>query len=390
MFYMKLAVISHKICWQSENSASGYATDGGFPRQMQAISELFSETTLIVPCDEKQAEQGTTALEGKSLKVRPLSVPKGEGWRRKLAMPGWFIKNGAVIFREVRKADAVHAPIPGDVGTIGMVFALILRKPLFVRHCGNWLIQRTTAERFWRWIMEFSGGGRNLMLATGGQAEVPSARNPNVRWIFSTSLRKDEIYCNQPQKLSPNGELKFVIACRQEARKGTDIVIESLPLILKEFPKTTLDVIGGGSLLPKLKEQAARLKVENKVFFHGKVEQTRVVALLKKADLFCYPTSASEGFPKVVLEALACGLPVITTKVSVLPQLIGAGGGILLEQATVEDLVKAISEIASDQDKYEQMSARALETARQYTLENWRDAIGEMMREAWKVSALDA
>ncbi len=386
---MFLTVISHKLCWESKDSASGYVTDGGFPLQMKALSELFDGIKIVVPCETAANVNGVSPLSGHNLQIIPLSDPKGEGLRRKLNMFGWTIKNGSTIWREVRRADAVHAPIPGDVGTIAMLFALFLRKPLFVRHCGNWLVQRTAAEYFWKWMMEFFAGGRNVMLATGGTEENPSARNPNVRWIFATSLRRDEIADNSPRQLPQNSQLKLIIACRQEKGKGTDIVIESLPLILKKFPQATLDVVGSGAQIAALKEQAKTLKLENRITFHGKVEHSQVIALLKQSHIFCYPT-ASEGFPKAVLEALACGLPVVTTNVSVLPKLIGSECGILLDQSNPANLAKAVIEVCSDDKKYERMSKNAIATAQQYTLEGWRDYIGEMMREAWKVSKLTA
>ena len=46
------------------------------------------------------------------------------------------------------RADAVHVAIPGDVGTIGLVAALVLRKPMFVRYCGNWNSQKSTRSVF--------------------------------------------------------------------------------------------------------------------------------------------------------------------------------------------------------------------------------------------------
>ncbi len=385
---MRLAVVSHKVCWRDSNSASGYATDGGFPLQMRAIAELFSETKILVPCNSGAVNSGLTKLEGNNLKVCPLAIPGGEGLKRKINMLGWLVKNGRIIWREVRQADAVHTPIPGDVGTIGMLFALILRKPLFVRHCGNWFAQRTLAEHFWKWSMERWAGGRNVMLATGGAAEIPSKRNPNLKWIFSTSLRQAELNGAAPRELPRDGKIKLIIACRQEKGKGTDIVINSLPALLETFPNMTLDVVGNGSALADLKQQTAALGLDERIVFHGKVEQSRVVALLKQAHLFCYPT-ASEGFPKVVLEALACGLPVITTKVSVLPQLIGAGG-VLLEEASVPAVVEAVKEICADEAAYNRMSAAAIATAQKYSLENWRDYIDETLRESWKVSSLSA
>lgn len=380
---MRLAVFSHKVCWTSVDSPSKFATDGGFSLQMEAISELFTSTNIIVPCKQGQDLSGLSPLKGKGIRIVPLTVPTGIGFRRKIYFPLWLLRNGGIILREVRSADAVHSPIPGDVGTIGMIFSQLLRKPLFVRHCGNWLVQRTAAERFWKWSMEKFAGGRNVMLATGGADEPPSRRNSNVKWIFSTSLRREQMVNAVPRELPADGKLRLIIACRQEEKKGTDIVIESLPIILNSFPEASLDIVGGGSLLERLNRQAASLGLADRVTFHGKVAQSAVLDLLKKAHLFCYPTSASEGFPKVVLEALANGLPVITTRVSVLPKLIGNGGGVLVDEPTAIAVGAAVVEICRDNTNYKRMSSKAIETARQYTLESWRDSIGEILRAAW-------
>lgn len=387
---MRLAVISHKLCWRSVDSSTGYVTDGGFPLQMEAISELFSETELVLPSETTVASKGTSPLRGQNLRVTPLSVPQGKGLRRKFDMLRWVAVNGPTIWQAVKRADAIHAPIPGDVGTIGMIFALILRKPLFVRHCGNWLDPRTTAERLWKWSMERFAGGRNVMLATGGSDEPPSRLNENVRWIFSTSLRSGQIANSVPREPPRGGELRLVIACRLEERKGTDVVIDALPMIAQTYPGVTLDVIGAGSLLESLKEQADRLAIRNRVVFHGKVAQSEVVEILKTAHLFCYPTSASEGFPKVVLEALASGLPVITTRVSVLPRLIESGCGKLLDEATPAALKAAVDDICTDRKVYRQKSENAIATSRQYSLEKWRDSIGEVLCESWNVRSLSA
>lgn len=228
------------------------------------------------------------------------------------------------------------------------------------------------------------------MLATGGDENAPSSRNANIKWIFSTSLTQKEINYAAVRDYPADGKLKLITACRLEKRKGVEIVIESLPLILQKFPGATLDIIGGGALLDDLKSLAKTLKIEDKIVFHGKIEHKQVLIRMKQAHVFCYPTSASEGFPKVVLEALACGLPVITTKVSVLPQLLSGGAGVLLDQATGAALAKGVSTVCFNADAYKKMSACALGAAREYSLENWRDFIGEKLRQAWKVSSLSA
>ena len=381
---MKLAVISHKTCWLCASSQTGYATDGGFPFQMRVLSQLFDETRLIVPCDSQNKAEGEIHLTGNNLSIVPLSVPKGSDLKRKMQFPFWLAKNFPTIFREVLRADAVHAPIPGDVGTIGMLLAYALRKPLFVRHCGNWTIQTTAAERFWKWFMEKTTGGRNVMLATGGNDEPPSKRNKNVSWIFSTSLTNEELslYATE-RKQKPRDHVRLIISCRQETEKGTGVVIESLPLILKEFPNAMLDVVGDGASLIEFKRLSERLGQSSRITFHGKVNHEKVLSLLKQADVFCYPTWASEGFPKAVLEALACGLPVVTTRVSVLPQLIEKGCGVLIDEATPIALVSGVREVLASDDGYVAMSAKAVETAKQFSLEAWRDTLGALLYETW-------
>lgn len=383
---MKLLVVSHKECWPSVSTQSGFATDGGFPFQMRALSELFDSTRIVVPC--RTQIPGGSEISGRNLEIVPLSSPRGNGVWRKLGMLSWLAGSGWVLLKEVRRADAVHAPIPGDVGTIGMLLAFFLRKPLFVRHCGNWLVQRTAAENFWKWFMEKFAGGRNVMLATGGNSGAPpSARNGMVRWIFSTSLTKQELdACFIPRESFSQERVRLVIACRQEREKGTADVIESLRLLMQEFPEITLDVVGDGAALSDFKELAVTLGLSDRVIFHGKVVHSRVIELLQRATIFCYPTRASEGFPKVVLEALACGLPVVTTRVSVLPDLIGNGCGALVNDTTPASIARAIADILSDERRYRSMSECAVATARQYSLEEWRDTIGELLKTTWRRS----
>lgn len=381
---MRLAIFSHKHCWRSPDSPDGYATDGGFPFQVGALSELFDETRLVVPCSPEVNRYGVAELKGRNLSVVPLTPLGGAGHSRKAVLPLWLARNGLTLVRQVWAADAVHAPIPGDIGTFGMLLAFALRKRLLVRHCGNWALQRTVAEHFWKWFMEKYAGGRYVMLATGGAPEPPSPRNPEVRWIFSTSLSEGELkVCAAERSLPAHGRVRLIIVARQEREKGAGVVIRSLARLRETLGDVTLDVVGDGGALAEFKALAKAEGVEESVTFHGKVDHQTVIGLLRRADLFCFPTTSSEGFPKVVLEALACGLPVVTTRVSVLPTLIGGGCGLLLDEATPEAVARAVAEVLSDGARYGAMSARAAQTARRYSLEHWRETIGGLLRPAW-------
>ena len=215
------------------------------------------------------------------------------------------------------------------------------------------------------------------MMATGGAAAPPS-RNTAVRWIFSSSLSESQLdaLASRPRP-SFGHPLRLITVARQEPGKGTDIVIRALRLL----DSAVLDVVGSGSALHQLRACAERAGVAGRVVFHGHQSHARVLELLNTADILCHVT-ASEGFPKAVLEGLASGLPVITTRVSVLPILI-RGAGIVLEEPTSEATAQAVRACMSDPFVYRSMSDTARANARMYSLEKWRDCIGEQLRSAW-------
>ncbi|MDX2031487.1 MAG: glycosyltransferase family 4 protein [Blastocatellia bacterium] len=381
---MNLLVISYKTCWPEPSSPSGFATDGGFPFQMRALSELFDETRLLIPCAARERESGEGHLAGRRLSVIPLTSPTGAGLRRKAAFPFWLLRNLPRLLREVARADAVHTPIPGDIGTIGMLLAFAMRKPLFIRYCGNWTEQMTVAEHFWRWFMETFAGGRTVCLATGGAAHPPSAKNPAMGWIFATTLTEEELTrCRAAERRAPGDSPRLIIACRQDAEKGAGLVIESLAELRDEFPGISFSIVGDGVATAGFRQRVAELSLRDRVVFHGQVDHDRVIELLGEADLFCFPTRSSEGFPKAVLEAMACGLPVVTTRVSVLPLLVGNECGEVIEPATPETVAAAVRNCLRDPSRYLALSHAARSRAARYSLEEWRDTIGGLLRAAW-------
>ena len=313
---MQLTVFSHKVCWVCPNSPSGYATDGGFPMQMEALSELFDSTVLVIPKGKAVPTGELLPLKGKNLSVICLSVPLGKGHLRKIGTLFWLVKYWEKLWGEVLRADFIHTPIPGDIGMIAMGLSLHLKKPLLVRYCGNWFSPRSYFERLGIKIMEKKAGGKNIMLATGLSPDPPSIKNSAIQWIFSSSLKDNTLReLNHGGKtLRTDGRFRLITVARQIKSKGTDRIIEALPGILKIFPKVNLEIVGEGEHLTEFKTLVEKLKVQEHVFFYGNLTHESVLKLLQKVDLFCFPTQ-SEGFPKVVLEALACGLPVVTTEV---------------------------------------------------------------------------
>jgi glycosyltransferase involved in cell wall biosynthesis len=381
---VQLVVVSHKETWNSSFSYSGFSTIGGFPFQMRAISELFDKTTLVLPVFKTPLPSGAIFLTGHSLSVEPLDQPRGSDLRRKIDLLFWLPRNFPRLWRSIRKTDAVHAPVPGDIGTIGILVALAQRKRLFVRHCGTWGNRTTITDRFLLWLLPRIAGERNVVMATGGGDVQPCPKNPAINWIFATTISEDEwnsVPVNKPWRRGEN--LKLVSVSRLDPGKNTEAIIKSLPLVRSHYPQTTLNIVGDGPCLKELRTLAKNLDLANDVIFHGRLDHKGVMEVLVNSHLFVFPTRVKEGFPKVVLEAFVCGLPVIAPAISVIPHLIGTDNGFILHDTGPPSVAEAITSLISDDERLGKMSASARETSRQYTLERWQKLIETRLKEAW-------
>lgn len=381
---MRLAIVSHKECWRAvdENGAPEWYAEGGFPDQIAAIADLFDATELLVP---EVAPAGRTGQPiARSIGVVPLRPIRGRGWGRWLRIPAWTATHLRVFQRRIAAADCVHAIVPGDIGTIGLLFARLLGKLLFVRHCGHWGRPFSLADRALQRLMPAMADERRLMFATGHMRPAPPANSRYMHWIFATSLTEREIdaLATRREPSSPDAP-KLVIACRQVARKGTDRILAALPLVVRTFPGTHLEVIGGGSRLAVSKRLARQLGLEATVRFHGAVSRQRVLEILRSCDLFCYPSTAAEGFPKVLVEAMACGLPFVSSDLPVFEHLAATGAGRAIASLEPASLAEAIADCLCDPLRYSRMSECAVETAKHHSLERWQREIAHVLSSHW-------
>jgi glycosyltransferase involved in cell wall biosynthesis len=107
---------------------------------------------------------------------------------------------------------------------------------------------------------------------------------------------------------------------------------------------------GGGTDESSLRQRAAQIENSQSVIFEGAVNQNYIRTLYAKADLFCIPSFA-EGIPVVLMEAMAMGIPSVTTHVAGIPELIRDGvDGLLVAPSDLEGLVEALEKLMGDVD----------------------------------------
>ena len=146
-----------------------------------------------------------------------------------------------------------------------------------------------------------------------------------------------------------------------------------------------LNCRGAGTLLHHMgelvRQQAAALGLDEVITFHGNLGHQAVLGLLGTAHIYLMP-SLVEGFPKALLEAMACGLPAVATAVSVIPRLVGTSG-VLLPEPTPAAIAAAVTSLLADDARLAAMGRAARAASQQYTLEGWQQVIGERLAEVW-------
>ncbi len=172
----------------------------------------------------------------------------------------------------------------------------------------------------------------------------------------------------QQALLSNNYQKPFIVAMgRLVEQKGFDILIRAFARLKEKFPLWTLVIIGQGPLHLKLKSLCDELKILDDVLFAGLVKNPHEI--LCQADLFIL-SSRFEGFPNALLEAMACGLPVISTDCPSGPgEIIQEGvNGVLVPTDDEEALACAMECLMGNKVERERLSMRAVDVIEHFSM----------------------
>lgn len=167
-------------------------------------------------------------------------------------------------------------------------------------------------------------------------------------------------------EFAPNGELLIGTAGQLVPEKGLDTFIEAAAQVLKEV-KTKIRFLiigrGTGDYTAYLQKKAADLGIADNVTFTGfRRDMPHVMAAL---DIFVLATKAAEGLSRVILEAMACSVPVITTKLGGNPELVIDGEtGILVQTDNPKTFASAMVDLIKNDQQRKTMGIRGRERAK--------------------------
>lgn len=165
-------------------------------------------------------------------------------------------------------------------------------------------------------------------------------------------------------------------------QKGLDVMVKALKKLDQQYAHWVWTVLGEGPLLKSLQDMIIQSDLQSKVYFEGVVEN--VGEYLKQSDLFVL-SSRFEGFPNVLIEALACGVPVVSTRCPFGPEDIVQDGfnGMLVSVDNDTELSDAILKMIEDTPFRERLAQNARQSIQPFFIENviskWDKHIQEIL-----------
>jgi len=188
---------------------------------------------------------------------------------------------------------------------------------------------------------------RDALLALGAQQEKICIIPNCIDTERFKKLPSPEVFLNQ-HRIPPEAQVILYVG-RVDWNKGLDVALASFHLIVKEVPDAVLVIVGrdyGYSSF--LKELSHKFGLDDRVFLIGEVDEEDLYSAYAAADVFLL-TSVYEGLPTVVLEAMACGVPVIASRTGGTAYIFNGGDvGFLTDFGDVTSTARSMTILLTD------------------------------------------
>jgi glycosyltransferase involved in cell wall biosynthesis len=291
----------------------------------------------------------------------------GSGFTLKKVFLKEFLQAGWIAQAVVREGDVshLHGHFCHGVATITWFASRLSGLPFsFTAHAKDIYQAELNPGRL---LERKLGAARFVATCTCANADVLKARHPRPAEVHAIYHGLDTGWFS-PQPGGPAKEAPLLLSVgRLVEKKGFDRLVDACALLQRlNVPFRCVIVGEEGSAGPALRAQIAALGLADRVQLHGPVAQDRLREIYRGASVFALPCRVMEdgdrdGFPNVLAEAMAMGVPVVSTPISGIPEMIEDGVHGLLVQGGAESLADAIARVLTDAGLHARLATAARE-----------------------------
>ncbi len=289
------------------------------------------------------------------------------------------------ILRNICASDVVsfHSSRQGAVffGPIVFVLSHAFRKPWIFRGFGDFESWHKSAGFLNKALFRFAALQADIVLfeTKSSVAYFRMITSHDVRW-YSNSRP----FASNASQYNSRGDdqLRFVYVGHVKPSKGVHELIQAAQL----FDGVTVDVYG--PLLEGIDDADFRGKNAR---YCGELEPSEVPNVLRRYDVLLFPTFyEGEGYPGVILEAFAQGLPVIATRWRSIPEIVTSQNGMLIEPRSVTELAAAMRQFVASRESFQRLRDGTQYSAKLFSSESWTQYFVDMARELQEGAARKA
>jgi glycosyltransferase involved in cell wall biosynthesis len=374
---MRLLIISHTPHYIRDGEVVGW---GATIREIDHLATLSESVVHIAPLYGETAPASAVAYQSPRVRLRAVAPAGGEWFADKLSILLRYPSYIRVILHEALSADIIHVRAPANISLLALLLLGVLRHPKvrWVKYAGDWSRGRTepTSYRFQRWWLA-KGFHHGVVTVNGRFTSQPE----HIRTFLNPCLTDEDLSegAEAGERKELREPLRLLFVGRIESAKGVDVCLKVLKQLKEMGVDVWFDFVGEGDQTSKFDQRAHDLGIASSLKFHGGKPREMLGQFYKTAHFILLP-SESEGWPKVLSEAMAYGVVPIATAVGSIQQYLdefSTGHAVSSREST--QFREAIEDYLRLPARWHEHSRNAVEAARKFSYANYLRAVRELL-----------
>ena len=220
--------------------------------------------------------------------------------------------------------------------------------------CADWIQHHAFARRLFIGLL--NGTARVMVLAPAFRNHLVAMGVDPSRLVVTSTMFDTRAFSDRLAPATPRRTILFL--SRLVPGKGADLLIDAFASLAADTPDLDLVIAGDGPSMADLRHRVETLGLQTRVQFLGHVSGAVKMDALTSCTLFALPTRYAEGMPIALLEAMAAGKPVLTSKAGGIGTILRDGDhGVILDDVTVDSVAGGLRFLLSDPESCARIGA---------------------------------